>query len=285
MTKIIVRGPALSRSGYGEHTRFLLRALRKYEEVLDIYLLNVPWGQTGWLWEDDEERRWIDDIIGKTSVYLNQNGTFDLSAQVTIPNEWEKLAPINIGVTAGMETTKVSPQWVEKSMVVDKIITISEHSKNIYANTSYEAKNEATGEIINDFRCQTPIEVVHYPVRDFEPADIDLALEHDFNFLTVAQISPRKNVHNTIKWFVEAFKDKPVGLVAKMNIKCNSYQDRLETIKGVSAILDKHKDRKCKVYLLHGSMTDQEMSALYKHPKIKSYLTLTHGEGFGLPIL
>ena len=69
-----------------------------------------------------------------------------------------------------------------------------------------------------------------------------------------------------------------------MNIKCNSYQDRLETIKGVSAILDKHKDRKCKVYLLHGSMTDQEMSALYKHPKIKSYLTLTHGEGFGLPI-
>ena len=115
-----------------------------------------------------------------------------MSAQVTIPNEWEKLAPINIGVTAGMETTKVSPQWVEKSMVVDKIITISEHSKNIYANTSYEAKNEATGEIINDFRCQTPIEVVHYPVRDFEPADIDLALEHDFNFLTVAQISPRK---------------------------------------------------------------------------------------------
>ena len=86
MSKIVVRGPALSRSGYGEHTRFLLRSLRKYEDVLDIYLLNVPWGQTGWIWEDDEERRWIDSIIGKTSMYIGQGGSFDLSAQVTIPN-------------------------------------------------------------------------------------------------------------------------------------------------------------------------------------------------------
>ena len=58
-----------------------------------------------------------------------------MSAQVTIPNEWEKLAPINIGVTAGIETTKVSPQWVEKSKLMDKIITISEHSKQVYENT------------------------------------------------------------------------------------------------------------------------------------------------------
>ncbi len=45
-----------------------------------------------------------------------------------------------------------------------------------------------------------------------------------------------------------------------------------------------YKDRKCKVYLLHGDMTDEEMSGLYHHPKIKAYITLTHGEGFGLPI-
>ena len=273
MSKIVVRGPALSRSGYGEHTRFLLRSLRKYEDVLDIYLLNVPWGQTGWIWEDDEERRWIDSIIGKTSIYIGQGGAFDLSAQVTIPNEWEKLAPINIGVTAGIETTKVSPQWVEKSMVVDKIVTISEHAAHVFETTSYQAKNEQTGEIIDNFRCSAPVDVVHYPVRDFEPAEIDLELEHDFNFLTIAQVSPRKNIHNTIKWFVEAFKEQNVGLVAKLNIKCNSYQDRTETVKGISAILENYKDAKCKVYVLHGSMTDQEMTALYRHPKIKSYLT------------
>ena len=36
--KIIVKAPALSRSGYGEQTRFALRALRTVEDKLDIYL-------------------------------------------------------------------------------------------------------------------------------------------------------------------------------------------------------------------------------------------------------
>jgi len=66
MKKIVVRGPALSQSGYGEHTRFVLRSLRNYPELFDIYLINVNWGQTGWLWEDNDERRWIDDLLAKT---------------------------------------------------------------------------------------------------------------------------------------------------------------------------------------------------------------------------
>ena len=218
MTKIIVRGPALSRSGYGEHTRFLLRSLRKYEDSLDIFLLNVGWGQTGWVWKNDEERMWIDSLIGKTGAYIESGGTFDMSAQVTIPNEWEKLAPINIGVTAGIESTKVSPQWVEKSMLMDKIITISEHSKQVYEGTGYTVQNSQTGEMIENFSCQTPIEIVHYPVRDYEPAELDLNLDYDFNFLTVAQISPRKNINNTIRWFVEEFKNQEVGLDIKLNI-------------------------------------------------------------------
>ena len=47
--KILVRGPALSMSGYGEQTRFALRALRAYEDLFDIYLIPVGWGKTGWI--------------------------------------------------------------------------------------------------------------------------------------------------------------------------------------------------------------------------------------------
>mgnify|MGYP005811828877 FL=1 len=284
MKKIIVRAPVLSRSGYGEHGRFVLRSLRSREDLFDIYLININWGQTGWTWEDNEERRWIDATLDKTYAYINSGGQFDISVQVTIPNEWEKMAPVNIGVTAGIETTKVAPQWIEKSILVDKIITVSEHSKQVYENSSYQAQNKETGEVIQDFRCTTPIEVVHYPVRDFEPAKLDLNLDHNFNFLTVAQISPRKNMHNTIKWFVEEFKNDEVGLVVKCNIKCDSTQDRLETEKAITQLLNENKDRKCKVYLLHGSMTENEITALYQHSKIKSLVSLTHGEGFGLPI-
>jgi len=282
--KIIIRGPILSRSGYGEHARFVLRALKEKEDLFDIYLLNTTWGNTGWVYEDSAERKWIDANILKTSLYLQQTNQFDASIQVTIPNEWQKMAPINIGVTAGIETTKVAPQWIEKSQEVDKIITISEHSKNTYLNTSYEAKNEQTGEVIRDFRCQVPIDIVHYPVKKFEKADINLEFEPNFNFLTVAQWGPRKNLSNTIKWFIEEFIDVPVGLVVKISIVNNSIIDRYECEKRVKSILSNYPQHKCKIYLLHGDMTDEEMTSLYNHPKIKAIISLAHGEGFGLPL-
>jgi len=282
--KVLVRGPALSRSGYGEHTRFTLRALRSREDIYDIYLHNTNWGKTGWIWEQNEEREWFDNIINKSVAYINQGGQFDISLQVTIPNEWERLAPYNIGVTAGIETNRVSPQWIEKSGVVNHIVTISEHSKDSFLETVYQAKNNQTGEIINDFRCKTPIDIVHYPVKDYEPDNVELDLEYDFNFLCVAQVSPRKNMGDTIKWFVEEFFDQKVGLVAKITTINNSIPDRLHTSLIVKQILNEYPDRKCKVYLLHGSLTDEQMTSVYQNPKIKSLVTLTHGEGFGLPI-
>ena len=32
-------------------------------------------------------------------------------------------------------------------------------------------------------------------------------------------------------------------------------------------------------------MTDEEMNSLYNHPKVKSHISFTHGEGFGRPLL
>ena len=40
--EVLVRGPALSQSGYGEHTRFVLRALRAREDEFNIYVLPTP---------------------------------------------------------------------------------------------------------------------------------------------------------------------------------------------------------------------------------------------------
>jgi glycosyltransferase involved in cell wall biosynthesis len=40
-----------------------------------------------------------------------------------------------------------------------------------------------------------------------------------------------------------------------------------------------------RVYLLHGDMSDEEVSSLYRHPKVKALVSLTKGEGYGLPIL
>ena len=284
--KIIVKAPALSASGYGEHARFVLRALKPHEDKYDIYLHNLAWGQTSWLFEDDPERRWIDSLISKTSHYLEANkGTaeFDLSLQVTIPNEFEKIAKINIGVTAGIETNKVAPVWLQKTNEMDKIIVVSNHAKYGFENTKYPLVNDKQ-EHVADLTCDVPISVVGYPVRTFEPADVELHFETDFNFLAVALWGQRKNIERTVFNFLEEFKDEEVGLVLKTSIKGGCTYDRLQTENLIKGITAHFPDKKCKIYLLHGRMTDEEMTSLYRHPKIKCMISLAHGEGFGLPL-
>ena len=142
--KIIVRGPVLSRSGYGEQARFALRSLRKHEDRFDIYLDNTNWGHTGWVVGEGEERSYIDFLLKKTFHFLQTQPQFDISLQVTIPNEWERLATVNVGYTAGIETTKIAPGWIEKSNMMDKIIVISSHSKNTLVETVYDAYDKNT---------------------------------------------------------------------------------------------------------------------------------------------
>jgi len=194
------------------------------------------------------------------------------------------MAPVNIGVTAGIETTKVAPVWLQKANEMDKIITISEHSKQTFINTVYEGTNQNTGKV-GYLKCTKEVDIVRYPVKHYDEIDLDLDLTTEFNYLTVAQWGPRKNIINTVLWFVEEFIDNPdVGLVVKTFAKGGSIIDRLEAEKQLNSFLKKYKHRKCKIYLLHGDLTDQEMHSLYKHPKIKALVSLTHGEGFGLPL-
>jgi len=283
--KVLVVGPALTRSGYGEMARFALRSLKSKEDTFDIYLNPTNWGQCGWLHEDDEERNWIDGLIAKTVEYSQHSGSYDMSVQVSIPNEFKKLAPFNIGYTAGIETTKISPHWIEPSNQMNKIVVLSEFGKKGFDNGVYSATNQATGQTIAGYKVNSPVVPIGFPVRKREPKQLDLGLETEFNFLTVAQAGPRKNLGNTIAWFIEEFRNDPnVGLICKTHLAGASQIDRENTINSINNILNAYKDRKCKVYLLHGDMNESEMAGLYTHPKIKALVSLSHGEGFGLPI-
>jgi len=284
--KILVRAPVLSRSGYGEQSRFALRSLRKHEDRFDIYLINTSWGGTGWVTEDDEEREYIDFTIEKTYHFVNNGGQFDASLQVTIPNEWERLAPYNVGYTAGIETTKIAPQWIEKCNMMNKIIVTSNHSKQTMINTQYDVfkKNDmGEDEKAGSISVKTPVEAVGYPVKLLKKEKVDLDLDTDFNFLVVSQWGPRKNTVDTVRMFIDKFKDNPnVGLILKGFLKNNSTIDSIQAEEALKKSVP--KDTKCKIYLLHGDMTDGEMVGLYSHPKIKCLISLSHGEGWGLPL-
>ena len=82
---------------------------------------------------------------------------------------------------------------------MDKILVVSNHAKNSYVNTIAQATNNQTGETF-PYKLETPIEVV------FENTPLSSDIEdipsfnpkHDFNFLCVSQMGPRKNLNNTI---------------------------------------------------------------------------------------
>ena len=287
--KILVRGPALSQTGYGEQCRFALRALKTREDLFDIHLINIPWGGTNWIFENNEERKWIDELIirGKTLVaQQNQNpqiALFDISLQVTIPNELQRMAPVNVLYTAGIETDKACTEWIGKChQFADRVLVISEHAKS-GLKTPIKAQDENGNEL--DYILEKPIEIVHYPVKKVETSDLDLKLDTDFNFLTMAQWGPRKNLPNTIAWFCQEFHDdENVGLVVKTFAKGNSQTDKKFMNAAIKEVTDNFPNKKCKIYFLHGYMNEQEIHSLYVQPKIKAMINFGHGEGFGLPL-
>ena len=283
--KILVRGPVLSQSGYGEQARFALRALKSREDLFDIFIVPIAWGRTGWIWEESDFRRWMDERITLTQVLLQRKElNVDISLQVTIPNEFQKFAPINIGYTAGIETNKCSPQWLPKCNEMDKVLVVSNHAKSSIVNTVASATNQQTGETF-DYKCTTEVDVVWENTPRHKPQPIhELNLTTDFNFLAISQISPRKNFDNTVKWFVEEFIDQEVGLVLKTSLVSNCIMDWEHLEKRVAALLEPYSERKCKVYLLHGDLTPGQMTWLYNHDNINNFVNIAHGEGFGLPI-
>ena len=257
--RVLLKGPLLTRSGYGEQARFALRSLRSRPDLFEVFIQPLSWGKTSWTSEINEERAWIDSTI-------------------------ERIAPINVGYTAGIETTKIAHEWIQKTNEMNKLIVVSQFSKHVFDNTEYKAKNTQTNQEFI-LKSQTPIDAVGYPVKTFDCLpDLDIETTTSFNFLTVAQFGPRKNLQNTIKWFVEEFRNDDVGLVIKSNIAKNCLMDRKMLLNDLTGFLRQFGERQCKVYLLHGDMTDAEMHSLYKNDKIDAFVSLPHGEGFGLPL-
>ena len=122
----VISCPIDTFSGYGHRSRDLVQSLIKVKgEEWDIKILPQKWGETPWGYLDKNDplrSRFIYGLDRQPEIWF----------QVTIPNEWQRMAPVNIGVTAGIETTKVAPAWLQNGNAMDKIITISLHSKETY---------------------------------------------------------------------------------------------------------------------------------------------------------
>jgi glycosyltransferase involved in cell wall biosynthesis len=289
---LLFRGPVKTRSGYGAHSRDLLQAL--YEmDLFEIKIDSCMWGSTPMtaLEKDNQFHMWIEsNIINPAGV------TSDFYVQVTVPNEFERRGKFNVGITAGIETTVAPKEWIDGCNRMDLVITTSKFSKEVLLSTVYNENENNTGKLIKQHKIQKPIEVLFEGVDvstfNNEYNGIDLDIKEDFAYLFVGHWlkgslgQDRKDVGMMIKCFMESFKDiedKP-ALILKTSSATFSIKER-ENMRRKIEELTKGYDNPPSVYLLFGELTNQEMNELYNHPKIKSMVSITKGEGFGRPLL
>ena len=281
--KVLLKGPILTNSGYGVHTRQVFKALCTRKDI-DLYILPTNWGNTSWILDRDFDNGLIGKIFD-ICTKSKSNISFDESYQVLIPNEWQILANKNIGITAGFEADIVKKTWLNKVNQMDSIIVPSEFTRNAFVKTSQNCGINITSEIevINEW---------YYDDFDNIVLDNDIFsnLKYNKNILIMGQItsnsptSDRKNILKTIEIALEfANKNKDVGLLLKIN---NGKYSNFETEKIKNLIRlyleDYNSD---KITILSGSLNLKDLKQLYSSSKIMCMLSGTRAEGWGLPFV
>jgi len=292
---LVFQSPCFTRSGYGDHSRDLLKSLRKMDKY-DIKIIPLRWGNTPQNNVDGESDfgRWmlervITEVSDKPDIFI----------QVSVANEFSAKGGYNIGITAGVETTICPKDFIDGCNNMDLIIVPSNFTRQNVGGTVYQQKDNETGEIVGEIKVTKPIEVL------FEGVDTEIFskgsgkdvlenVKEDFNFLIVGHWlkgdlgQDRKDIGMAIKTFATVFqympKDKRPGLIVKTSHAGFSVIDREGTREKLEGVLKTFGDKCPSVYLIHGDMEETDMSNLYHHPKVKAMISFAKGEGYGRPM-
>ena len=297
----LVTAPVATRSGYGAHSRDIVRALIKLDRY-DVKVWNVRWGNTPMnaLNKDDSNDKMIIDRLLTNPSLPNQP---ELHIHITIPAEFNPLAKYNIGITAGLEMTVCPPSWIEGMNKMNMNIVPTKFVKECMTTVKFDKLEEKTDKILGEISNQKPIEVlfegtdttIFKKTNEFSKELVDEMknINESFNFLFVGHWlqgnlgKDRKDTGMLVKVFLETFKNmktKP-GLILKTSGATLSILDREEMLNKIKSIKDGVQGDLPNIYLIHGDFDDEEVNQLYNHPKVKAHINLTHGEGFGRPLL
>lgn len=284
--------PIFSRSGYGQHSRLIVDSLLNHTDKFDIIINPTRWGTTPQISDKEKYAKYIGNVTSQP----------DISIQIGIPNEFQRFGKVSIGISAVTESSVCSMEFIEGANKMDLVIVPSEFTKKILEETEIEKKDRNTNQTIEVIKCKVPIKVL------FEGVDTNVfyksissqfkqlsEIKEDFCFLVCGTWlagligEDRKNIGATIQLFLETFKRKGVknrpALILKVNSAGFSEVEQYEIIEKIRYIQETVGGSLPNVYLLNGDLSDEEMNALYNHPKIKAMISLTHAEGFGIPLL
>jgi hypothetical protein len=293
---LVFQGPVFTRSGYGDHSRDLLKSLKMMDRY-DIKIVPMRWGNTpqNQLDPSTEFGRWM---MERVITQITQKP--DVFMQVSVANEFQPIGHYNIGVTAGVETTIVPKDFIDGTNKMDLTLVPSKFTKDVLVGTVYQHKDKNTGNVIGEFKVTKPVEVLFEGVdvgiflNPTKDVDVLSEIKTDFNFLTVGHWlkgnlgQDRKDIGMVIKTFATVFqnlpKEKQPGLIVKTSSAGFSVMDRENMRERIEELTKSFGDTCPPIYLIHGDLSENEMASLYHHPKVKAMVSFTKGEGYGRPL-
>ena len=298
---VLVTAPVATRSGYGAHSRDIIRSLINIDKY-DVKIWPVKWGSTPMnaLNDQDPNDKPIIERLLSNPTLPNKP---DVHIHIVVPNEFSPIGKYNIGITAGLECTACPPSWLEGMNRMDLNIVPSTFVKNTMENVSFDIQDENTKQLKGQLKNTKPIEVlfegadtnIYKKTKEFSKTFLDEMknVEESFNFLYVGHWlqgkigEDRKDTAMLVKVFLETFKNKKKkpGLILKTSGASFSVLDREDILKKINKIKQSVSGDLPNIYLLHGDFYDDEINELYNHPKVKAHVNITHGEGFGRPLL
>ena len=300
---VVISCPIDTYSGYGSRARDFVKAtVEAKKDEWDVWVMPQRWGETPWGYIEDHKGEW-GWLLPKMLPFgqpLNQQP--DVWMQITVPNEFQPIGNYNIGVTAGIETTLCHHEWLMGLNRMDLNLVSSEHSKQVFLHT--KAKDNNSNHILE---LTKPVEVLfegvdlntYFEIQDDDLPEVDVVtsldeIDENFAFLFVGHWlqgefgHDRKNIGQTIKVFLETFKNKhnSPALILKTACHNGSIMDHTDVLNKINSIKKTVKAKKLpNIYLLHGELEECEINYLYNHPKVKAMVNFTKGEGFGRPLL
>ena len=304
---LLLMAPVNTVSGYGARSRDVAQALIASDKY-DVRIFPTRWGSTPQNYlnlQDEKDKLILDRCMNGDQLERKP----DIFIQITVPNEFQPMGNVNIGITAGIETTVAAAPWIEGCNRMDLVLTSSEHSKKVLQNSHWQLHDQQTKQPKGLLKLEKPIEVLFEGVDAdtyFKTKEIHKSVDdqlkqvkENFAFLFVGHWlkgdfgEDRKNVSAMIRTFIETFKNKSSknqpALILKTSHSDFSPIDKAELFSKLEQLYracegGTHRNRLPNIYLIHGDLTNDEMNSLYNHPKVKAHVTFTKGEGYGRPL-
>ena len=290
-----IAAPLSSFSGYGQYSRNIIKSLiQLYSEKYRMIIIDFQSGSPTQSYMKSNHEY---DIILK---YLQDRSILDtefvdLYIQISAAQAFQCKGLYNIGITAVTQSIPSHPSIIQGCNRMDLVIVMSQFNKTVLELSKFTTNKNTTVQI------KTPVETLFhgiskYPQNKTEDHVIRFldSIKQKYCFLFHGQWLPgslgcdRKNIGMLINTFNQTFVgNKDVALVLKTSIGFPGVLARYEIEQRITALrssLNVPSKQIPSIYIIQGEIPKQTLIDIYRHPKIKTFITFTHGQSYGIPI-